>query len=191
MKKIFAIIGFCLANLTLNMACKASDNKYETDIDKGLALANPEYYLGLKKILTDFQNHLVEQNIVVDNDPKNYIQLLKKIRGQNKNEFDITYPLRDSLNGLNKLLKSDILVLSGTNESSNILNSKESQFQAKMYEFIKNQKEINNSVIANVMLEVYDADDYNVPYIKVKLFKFLDPNSDFVLTSYIGKPSTE
>ena len=60
-----------------------------------------------------------------------------------------------------------------------------------MYEFIKNQKEINNSVIANVMLEVYDADDYNVPYIKVKLFKFLDPNSDFVLTSYIGKPSTE
>ena len=44
MKKIFAIIGFCLANLTLNMACKASDNKYETDIDKGVGLMNLQIF---------------------------------------------------------------------------------------------------------------------------------------------------
>ncbi len=190
MKEAYAIIGICLAILTLNIACKVSSTKFETEFDKGVAQANPEYYEGFKKILVDFQNHLVDQKIIENNDNKNYIRLLKEIRDENKKDFDITYPLSDSLRGLVKLLKNDGLI-TGTNGFPIAIDSKESLFQEKLSEFFRYKKEIDPSIVANIMLEVYDADDFDFPFIKVKLFKFIDPNSDLILYSYIGKPITE
>lgn len=186
-------IGICFTLLTLNSACKVTNNQFEIKYDQGLSEENPEYYRELNRILLEFENHLISQKIITSKDNKNYIRLLERIKKQGKKDFDITYPLSDSLNGISKLLKNDG-TLSGITGFRSHLNSKESKeilFQEKIAGLINNKVEISPSVIATVMLEVYDEEDYDLPKIKTKLFKFLDPNSDWVIYIYVGKPITE
>ncbi len=179
---------------TSKTICQVTTNKYEVEIDKLLAEKNPEYYDGLKDILSEFQKSLISKSIIVDSTFKSYVRLLKQISEDDKLEFDITYDLNDSLEGLGeglfKVIPSIESAVIGQNYL-NINNSKDFLFNQKVSEMVKNGQELNRSKFANLILEIYDEKDFKLPLIKLKVFRFLDPNSDYDIYIYAGRPNPE
>ncbi|MBD0852084.1 hypothetical protein [Maribacter arenosus] len=162
--------------------------------EKGIAKENPEYYTGLKTILWEFQEHLISSGIIKNNDYESYIGLLEQIRMDDKKEFDITYNLSDALEGLIQHLNNDGLSVKSSiigNKYFNYTDSKSFLFNQKMSELIAKKEDLNRSTLANVILQVYDEKDFELPLIKLKIFRFLDPNSDNIMYIYAGRPSPE
>jgi hypothetical protein len=63
-----------------------------------------------------------------------------------------------------------------------VFNQRASEITAKKREFFR-------SDYASLLLEVYDKKDLRLPTIRTQLYRFLDPNTDYILYTYIGKPT--
>jgi hypothetical protein len=171
-----------------------TSNKYEAELEKGLEKENAEYYNGLKLILGEFQEHLISKGIVENSNYKSYAGLLGKIHADKDKEFEIEYNIGDSLQKLVKGLNYE-----GPSPEShanglryfNGNDSKDFLFYEKVSALNEKKEEWNRSIIADIMLQVYDEKDFELQLTKLKFFRFLDPNSDFVVYIYAGKPSPE
>lgn len=169
-------------------------NEYEVEIDKLLVEKNPDYYDGLKKILSEFQKGLISKGIIVDGTYQSYVGLLNQISEDDKMEFQIEYDLKQALKGLGegitKIMPSIESTLLAQNYS-NIENSKDFLFNQKVSELFKNGQELNRSIFSELILDTYSEDDFQLPLIKLKIFQFLDPNSDSIMYIYVGRPNPE
>ncbi len=171
-----------------------TSNKYEMEVEKGLEKENPEFYNGLKIILKEFQEHLISKGIIDNSNYKSYVGLLDNIRDDEDKEFEIEYNIGDSIQKLAKGIKYEglspenfvngIKYFNGTDSKSFLFNEKVSELTEKKEKF-------NRSVYADILVEVYDEKDFQLPMVKLKIFRFLDPNSDFVIYTYVGKPNPE
>ncbi len=194
MKNLIIILGICCFILTSKLFSQVTSNKYEVEVEKGIAKENPEYYAGLKTILWEFQEHLISSGIIKNNDYESYVGLLEQIRLDNKKEFDITYSLSDALEGLIQRLYSDGLSVKSSiigKKYFNITDSKSFLYNQKVSELIAKKEDLNRSTHANAILQVYDEKDFELPLIKLKIFRFLDPNSDGIMYIYLGRPNPE
>ena len=167
-------------------------NSYEVEIDKLLSEKNPEYYNGLKATLSEFQKELISKQLIADGTYQSYVELLKQISKNDKFEFYIAYDLKETLEGLGE----GITKIMPTIESSllgqkylNIENSKNMTFNQKISKFINNGQILNRSKFADLIMDVYDQNDFELLLIKLKIFRFIDPKSDFVVMVYTGKPN--
>ena len=172
---------------------QVTTNKYELEFDKLLAKKSPEYYDVLINILSQFQESLISSNIIENNNYQSYIGLLNRISEDDKLEFDITYDLKGSLeghvDGLNKAFSTESTLIA--QNYLNIHNSKNFLFSQKVSEMTQNGQRLNRSTLADLILEVYDEKDFELPLVKLKFFRFLDPKSDFVVYTYGGRPTPE
>lgn len=164
-----------------------SADKYEIELDKLIAKKHPKYYNSLKTILVKFQEHLISNKVLKNSEYRSYVRLLKQIQSNNNKKLEITYNIGDSISRI----KSDDIENTILNnlKSLNILKSKSVLFQVKVSELMKRKKKLNRSDIAKVFLDTYEENDYELPLIKLKLFKFLDPNTDDVIYIFAGKPT--
>ncbi len=179
---------------TSTISSQVTSNKYEIEVEKGLAKENPQYYNGLKIILQEFQEQLFSKGIIEQNISESYIGILEQIVADSEKEFEITYNLNDSLKVLNKTLNKDEISVESsvtTMKYFNINNSKIFLLNQKISEIINNDKDINRSTYARLIMEVFDEKDFELPLIKLKLFRLIDPNSDSVFYVYVGRPNPE
>ncbi len=194
MKRTLIIIGTCCFLFTTKINCQVTSNIYEVEIDKLLAKKNPEYYNGLKNTLQEFQEELISKGLIQDGTYKNYVALLRQISENDKLEFHITYNLKETLEelgeGINKIIPSIESSLISQNYL-NIENSKGYLFNHKVSEFFQNGKELNRSIFSELILDTYGEDDFQLPMIKLKIFRFLDPKSDSIMYINAGRPNPE
>ncbi len=66
---------------TSTISSQVTSNKYEIEVEKGLAKENPQYYNGLKIILQEFQEQLFSKGIIEQNISESYIGILEQITG--------------------------------------------------------------------------------------------------------------
>ncbi|WP_281540576.1 hypothetical protein [Maribacter aestuarii] len=76
-------------------------------------------------------------------------------------------------------------------EHLNMDNSKNFLMNQKASEIINQGQEITRSRYATLLLETYDEKDFELRLVKLKILRFLDPNSDLVYYVYAGKPRPE
>ncbi len=169
-----------------------SSNKYELNIEEELEKENPEYYEGLKIILNEFQEHLISKGIIVDSNYSSYAKLLNEIRADRDKVFEIGFNIGDSLQNLSRKFNYD--GLSPINFAKgmkylNATNSKSFVFNEKVSELVRKNNELNRSEIATILLDVYNENDFELPMVKLKFFRFLDPKSNLVFYAYIGPPT--
>jgi hypothetical protein len=192
MKSAIIILEICCLMFTTKINCQVKTNSYE--IDKLLSKKNPEYYSGLKATLSEFQKELISKQLIADGTYKSYVGLLKQISENDKFEFDIAYNLKEKLEGLGdgitKIMPSIESSLLAQNYL-NIENSKDFSFNQKISELVNNGQRLNRSMFANLIMVVYDQEDFELLLIKLKICRFIDPKSDFAVTVYVGKPNSE
>jgi hypothetical protein len=190
MKNTLIIFAICFFMFSPKTTSQVTTNKYELEFDKLLAKKSPEYYDVLINILSQFQENLISNNIIENNNYQSYIRLLNRISEDDKLEFDITYDLKGSLeghvDGLSKAFSTESSLIAQS--YLNIHNSKNFLFSQKVSEMAKNGQELNRSTLANLILEVYNEKDFELPLVKLKIFKFLHASSDFIVYTNYGKP---
>ena len=178
---------------TTKTNCQVKTNSYEVEIDKLLSEKNPEYYSGLKATLSEFQKELISKQLIADGTHKSYVGLLKKISENDKFEFDIAYNLKKKLEGLGEGITKIIPSIESSvlaQKYLNIENSKNFSFNQKIGELVNNGQKLNRSMFANLIMDVYDQEDFEILLIKLKICRFTDPKSDFAVTVYAGKPNS-
>lgn len=174
------------------MACKSTGNSIEQVYDEDLAKENPEYYTELKKVLSEFQNHLIENGILENSDNKSYIKLLRKIKKESKKDFEIGYHFNDSLKKINVLKKNEGLSMEGRAKIFRHSNPKDLKRYLSFYNIDNTPNgELKDALFAKKLLNFYNQKDYDLPIARVKLFKFIDPDSEGVTYIYVGKPTKE
>ena len=165
-------------------------NKYEVELTKHLEKENIEFYNGLIKILNEFERHLISQGVIKSEGYEDYVKLLEQIHTNEEKELNITYNLNESFKALINQLNVDehtlFVHLPNGIKDLNSKNSKTLLFNEKAMELAKNNN-FNRSSIAELFLDVYDAEDFKLPVIKLKVFKFLDPNFDSIVHLYVKK----
>ena len=168
------------------------NNKYETTFDKALEKQNSKYFRELKGILEDYEEHLIENEIIPNKNFDSYVRLLKQISKDSGKDFGLTYNLGISLEKLEQKhqIEQDLLKI-GVNIHKN-LNSLESK--TRLYgQKIRETKdaELNRARLAEIILEVFDEKDFDLTTVKIKIFKILNPNSEMHFFKYVSKPTRE
>ncbi len=177
---------------TSKSICQVTSNQYEIEIDNLLRNKNPEYYNGLKNILSEYEEELIAKQIILDGTYQSYAGLLKQISKQEKPDFSVSYDIQNAL----KQLGDGISTIMPSIESSliskkylNQNNSKDFFFNQRISEMVQNGIELDRSVFAKTFVEVYDEKDLNLPMIKLNILCLIDPNTDSVLYLYAGRPN--
>ena len=172
------------------MYSQGNPTLYEIELDKYIQKENVEFYSGLNKIINEFEQHLISQGIIEKSDYDNYARLLKEIGSEKEKELNISYNLDATFQGLLNRLnleESSLYIQYAKAKGTKDLNSKTSKsllFNEKVSALIKNKNKLTRSEIANLILDVYDSKDYELPLVKLKIIRFLDPNYDSVIYSY-------
>jgi len=157
MKKITQIL-FILFSI---YSCKSQNTRIENDLIKCYNDAE------LVNEILDFEKELIAHNILKNSNGKSYILLLEKI----KNGKKITIEIPEIKKGI--LITSEI-----ANCQQNIFKSKGFK-NSKIYkinnQFEKDIKKGNVTVpnVIGVILEVLEAQDFDLPYYKLSVFKIL------------------
>ena len=177
---------------TSKSICQVTSNQYEIEIDNLLQKKNPEYYNGLKNILLEYEEELIAKQIILDRTYQSYAELLKQIFEGERPNFSISYDLQNSL----KQLGDGISAIMPSIESSliskkylNLNHSKDFIFNQRISEMAHNGIELNRSSFAKTFLQVYDEKDLDLPMVKLKILRFIDPKLDLIVYTYIGKPN--
>ena len=64
-------------------------------------------------------------------------------------------------------------------------------FNNKASQIYVEKKNLSRSDHAKLFLDVYNEADFQLPTIREQLYRFLDPNTDYILYTYIGKPTSQ
>ena len=178
--------------LTLKSICQVNPNQYEIEIDNLLQKKNPKYYNGLKNILLEYEDELIAKKILLEGTYQSYAGLLKQIAKQENPTFSISYDLRSAL----KQLGDGISTIMPSIESSlisnkylNLNNSKDFVFNQMISEMVHNGMELDRSIFAKTCLEVYDEKDFELPMVKLKILRVIDPKLNLIVYSYAGGPN--
>lgn len=192
MSRQYLIFALCLFLLFINVGCKTTRLSIEEIYDEDLANENPEYYEGLKEVLSEFQNHLIENGILENSDNKSYIKLLKKIKKDNKKDFEISYDFNEALANLKVLKKNEGLSMKARAKTFRHSKPKDLKRILPFYTIAESTtgKPID-FIIATKFLKFYKQEDYDLPIVRVKLFKFLKPDPNGVIYIYLGRPTKE
>ena len=194
MKKALVILGICCFLNITKTNCQMSKNAYELEMDRLLAEKSPDYHSGLKKTLSEFQQELITKGLIENDSYESYLELLKKISKDDKFNFDIDYDLKERLGELGEGITNIIPSIESSSIAQNYLNIENSKnyiFDQKISILVNNGEELNRSKFANLIMEVFDQNDFKLPLIRLKMFRFIDPKSDFVVYIYAGKPNPE
>ncbi|WP_350290418.1 hypothetical protein [uncultured Croceitalea sp.] len=187
MKKVCTVLMLIFSLLPSKSFSQVSSDKYEVELDKLIAKEYPKYYNSLKTILGKFQEHLISNKVLKNSEYSSYVRLLKQIQSNNNEKLNITYNIDDFIS---RIKSGDIeKIIMNNLKSLNISESKNALFQVKLTELMKRKKKLNRSDIAKVFLDTYEENDYELPMVKLKLFKFLDPNTNDVIYIFAGKPN--
>jgi hypothetical protein len=179
---------------TVKSNSQVTSNKFEAEFEKGVEHENPEYYNGLKTILKEFQKHLISKGIIASSNYKSYAGLLDKIRADKDKKYEIEFNISDSLQKLAKGLNYEGPSLESFVKGIRYFNATDSKsylFHEKVSKLAQENKEINRSVLATILLEIYNENDFELLMVKLKVFCFIDPKSDFNIFLYVGKPNPE
>ena len=194
MKRAVIICGiFCLLS-HLTAHSQGINNMYEYEMDRLLAGANPEYYFALKKVLSDYEENLILNGAIADGSYESYRELLNEIAKDKDFKPDVSYDLEGSLQNLGDGIRSVFLSIEASVIASKYLkpeNSKNFYFNTKVSELIEDNTALDRSKMAALLLEVYEEEDFKLPMLKLKILKFLDPNYDLIVHSYIGRPTRD
>ncbi|WP_321826840.1 hypothetical protein [Maribacter dokdonensis] len=174
-------------------AAQTNNVTYDEAINIAVEKEYPEYFSALLKILDDFEQELIVKSVITDGTYKNYTNLLKEISKDSTYAIVSDFALGDSLKviakhhnyELAKTLKTVPLIhfRNKAQPKSILFNQRVSEITAKKIGF-------SRSDYASLLLEVYDEEDYLQPTIRTQLFRFLDPNTDYLLYFYVGKPTS-
>ena len=188
------LLILCCFLFTAKSHCQMTSNNYEVEFEKGLEKENPEYYKGLQSILKEFEEHLISKGIIENSSYKSYTGLLNEIRANKDKALAIQYTIGDSLQKLTKALayegpspESVVHAMEYYNET----DSKSFVFSEKMSELIEKKVAFNRAIFADVLVTVYDEKDFELPMVKLKILRFLDPKSDVILHIDAGRPHPE
>ncbi|MET7029503.1 hypothetical protein [Sediminicola luteus] len=192
MHRHYLIFALCLFLQFINVGCKTTRLSIEEIYDEDLAKGNPEYYEGLKVVLSEFQNHLIENGILENSENKSYIKLLKKIKKDNKKDFEISYDFNEALDSLKVQKKNEGLSMEARAKKFKHSKPKDLNRILPFYTIAETTNgRPSDSLIAKKFLKFYKQEDYDLPIVRVKLFKFLDPDPKGVIYIYLGRPTKE
>lgn len=168
-------------------------NKYEVEFDKLLAKKNPAYYDHLKSTLDRFQESLVLNNVIDEINYQSFVNLLERIHKDENWKLKTDNHINEELHGLGK----DLIGLFHTIEHSviaqkylNIDHSKTILITQQVSKMAENGQQYNRSNTAELLLKVYDERDFELPMVKLKIFRFLNPHPDDVIYIAVGKPTS-
>lgn len=191
MKQAAILLGICFLVLTQKSICQVSSNQYEIEIDNLLQKKNPDYHSGLNSILSDFEEELIAKRIIQDGTFQSYAELLKQISKEKKPDFSISYDLQNSLEKLGDGISKMMLSIESSLISKKYLNqnnSKDFVLYQRLSKMSNSGMKLDRSVIAKTLLEVYNEEDLDLPMVKLKIFRLIDPKVDFIIYTYVGRP---
>ena len=169
-------------------------NQYEFEIDQLLKRKNLDYYNGLKRVLSEYQKELISTGILKDSTYQAFANLLKIIAVDGKTTYTTSYDLKASHDELGEGIRSLMPSIEHSliaKKYLNNINSKVFIYNQKISETIQKKQKLNRSILANILLAIYDEKDFELLLVKLKFFRFLDPNTNFVVYSFAGKPDSE
>ncbi|WP_286813374.1 MULTISPECIES: hypothetical protein [unclassified Maribacter] len=174
-------------------AAQTNNVTYDEAINIAVEKEYPEYFSALLKILDDFEQEIIVKSVITDGTYKNYTNLLKEISRDSTYAIVSDFALGDSLKviakhhnyELAKTLKTVPLI-----HFRNKAQPKSILFNQRVSEITAKKGGFSRSDYASLLLEVYDEEDYQQPTIRTQLFRFLDPNTDYLLYFYVGKPTS-
>ncbi|HDZ05532.1 hypothetical protein LCGC14_0067630 [marine sediment metagenome] len=186
----FFIIAFLF--YSSRITSQVTTNKYEVAVNEVIKTNDPKYYTGLIKILDDYQKELITRNSIADTTYNNYIHLLTQISRDSTYEINSNYTIGDSVQKLAKRFSYDGLKQMKTIPLSRYIQNNEAKsilLNQKAGQVYKNKGSISRADYAQLLLDVYDENDFQLPTIRLQLFRFIDPNSDGVFYMHVGKPT--
>ena len=194
MKRVFIIYGiFCFLFPFATHGQKLS-SLYEYEMDMLLAGASPEYYFALKKVLSDYEEDLIRNGAIPDASYGSYTELLNEIVKDQDYKPNVSFDLTGALEKIEGGLLSVLISQEGITIAVRYLKketSKSFDFNSKVSQLIDDNIALDRSKMAALLLEVYDEDDLKLPMVKLKILKFLDPDTDLIVYSYIGPPTRD
>lgn len=167
---------------------------YDEAINNAIAKQYPEYHTGLIKVLDDFEKELISKKVITDGTHENYVNLLNEISNDSTYEIVSDYALGDSLKINSKRYNYELINIMKTVPLINYRNKAQAKsivFNQRASEITAKKREFFRSDYASLLLEVYDKKDLRLPTIRTQLYRFLDPNTDYILYTYIGKPTSK
>ena len=177
---------------TSKIASQVTTNTYEVAVNESIKINDPENYTGLIKILDGFQKELFTRNSIADTTYNSYVHLLNQISKDSTFEITSNYAIGDSVqklakrfnyNGLKQMKTIGLAKYMQNNKAKSML------LNQKAGEVYKEKGGVSRADYAQLLLDVYDENDFQLPTIRLQLFRFIDPNSDGVFYMYVGKPT--
>ena len=171
-----------------------ASNTYEYEMDRLLAAGGPAYYTALNEAISEFEDALIAGKIIPNNSFKSYEHLLNEIEKGYEFNLETAFDPNASLEKMGFVLESVMLSSEGIMIATKYANkdtSKSFRFNQKVSELIDEGRQLSRSRVAGLYLEVYDDIDFKFPLVKLKICKFLDPNTDSIIYIYMDKPKGE
>ncbi|MEP2280968.1 hypothetical protein, partial [Maribacter sp.] len=167
---------------------------YDEAINDAIKKEYPTYHASLLSILENFEEELTTKNVTADGTYENYVKVLNKISQDSTYEVVSDLALGDTLKinskhynyELAKIMKTVPLI-----HYRNKAQPKSILFNQRVSEITTKKQSFSRSDYASLLLEVYDKNDFQLPTIRTKLFRFLDPNTNDRLYIYMGKPTSK
>ena len=164
-------------------SCNGTNYKIEKQLFDCLVSSAKTVGVDLKKELKDFEDHLIDREVLKDRSGESYFQIYKQIEKENNINFSFNYSLLDtiSFHSKSKDLKERQIDCSDTFEK--ILNSEEYK-KSKLYELnivldlVKESGNINAREIASTITDVLTPADFDQDYYKMTLMLTLIASQD-------------
>ncbi|WP_423998474.1 hypothetical protein [Maribacter sp. IgM3_T14_3] len=166
--------------LIYRLSAQVTNKTYDEAFNDAIAKQYPKYHTALLKVLDDFEQELIIKEVFSDGSFENYVKVLTKISKDSTYKVVSEYAIGDSVIKISKHYKIDymsiltsdeVLSYSDNNAKNLLLNEKSSAIAMK-------NGGLTYSDYASILLEVYDERDFQLPIIKLKIFKFIDPNTN-------------
>lgn len=169
---------------------QVSTNKYEQQIDALLLKNNPDYYKGLEKVLTKFERELVSLGYLKDGSYEEFKTLLKQKSREDKIIVSTSFDLDEAINKLGPGIISEIPSVEHSLISKQYFNSENSKYfilNHRISEQLRNNQKLNYPTLTDIYLKVFDENDFDLPLIKLKFYRLVNPNSELFFYVYKGK----
>ncbi len=192
MKRALIIFGLCSLLNTTETYCQVPTNSYEVAFDQLFAAEAPSYYKGLQTILYEFQEELVSKGLLKNDSYESYWKLLKEVRDDGKiriePEFDLDAKVQQLGNGIEKVYlstKSSVI----SRKYLNTEHSKDYVFMQQLTELAREGVKVDRPKYVELMMKVYNYEDFKLPLIKLRLMRCIDPKTELNFVVYLGKPT--
>jgi len=157
---------------------------YDEAINNTIEKEYPEYYSALLEILDDFELELISKKVIAEDTYENYVKVLNEICRDSTYRVVNNFALGDSLTLNSKRYNFELINIMKTVPLINYrikVQAKSIIFNQRASEITANKRRFSRSDYASLLLEVDDDEDFQLPTIRTQLYRFLDPNTDYLL----------